>query len=655
MQNLHIMTLKAGILLFLSVANFTYAMVVMPQFFSDNMVIQRDAEIPVWGKADPHELVTVIFKNQRRIVNADENGQWSVIFRPEKFGGPYTLKISGKNEILIQNILIGDVWLCSGQSNMEWSLSQADSFENELMQPENPLIRHIKIPRSINTIPQQNVEKASWQIAHPSTIGGFSAVAYHFAKKMVTETKIPVGLINASWGGTNIETWIPRDAFEKSPDFQKMISKMPKISLDSLSKLVVKSKIDDLQKRHHLKLNTFNETIFILNEFNDKDLPEIIQPMPWEAQGFEGLDGVVWLRKTITLSAQDLQKDAQLNLSQIDDADVTYFNGVQVGNSDSYDAERQYTIPKNLLKLGKNVIAIKISDYGGGGGIWGSEDNLKLITPKSAINLKGKWKIAVQSVQEQINQNDFPSLTYSAMIAPLVPLNIKGFLWYQGESNADRAVEYNKSFPLLINSFREKFGEDLPFYFVQLASFETPGKDSNEGSPWAELREAQLRTLKTKNTGMVVTIDIGDPKDIHPGDKKSVGERLANLALKNGLISPIFHDYKKHDHVIEVSFTPNHQLTVKNNASQIKGFEILDQNGKFHPANAQIKENSVIVWSDSVKNPLGARFGWKGDASENNLFTESGLPIAPFRTDNLPLKTDKEHYRIILNDSVINN
>ncbi len=638
---------KIIILLFFFVVKLSTAAVSVPHFFSDNMVLQRDAKIPVWGFADPNEKVTVAFKNQIKTAVADASGNWNVILNEEKFGGPFEMKISGSNQIIIKNILIGDVWLCSGQSNMEWNLARVDGYQTELIEQNFPLIRHLKIERSINTLPQKNIEPTAWKIANASTIGDFSGVAYYFAKKMYGETKIPVGIINSSWGGTNVETWIPRDGFENSEDFKAMISKMPKISLDSLVKFSTASKIAALQKKHQINIKDFNETSYLKSDFDDTKLPEIYQPKRWEDQGFDGLDGIVWLRKKVTLTPEDLSGNAQLFLSQIDDEDITYFNGNQIGTNNSYDAERVYTVPQNLLKAGENLIVVKIIDNGSGGGIWGEPEKLKLVTPKSSIPLTGNWKITVEKIFNRINENEFPSLAYNAMIAPLVPLKVKGFLWYQGESNEDRAVEYNKSFPLLINSWREKFGKHLPFYYVQLATFETPG-NSNEGSAWAELREAQTNTLKLQNTGMVVTTDIGNPKDIHPGNKKSVGERLANLALNNGQVSPVFNDFKIQKNKISVGFKPSVNLKTSDNSAEVKGFEIAGNDRIFYPATAKIFKNRVEVYSDKVKNPVAVRFGWKGNASENNLFTENNLPVSPFRTDDFPLTTKEAKYKVNL-------
>ena len=351
---------KIIILLFFFVVKLSTAAVSVPHFFSDNMVLQRDAKIPVWGFADPNEKITVAFKNQIKTAVADASGNWKVILNEEKFGGPFEMKISGSNQIIIKNILIGDVWLCSGQSNMEWNLARVDGYQTELIEQNFPLIRHLKIERSINTLPQKNIEPTAWKIANASTIGDFSGVAYFFAKKMYQETKIPIGLINSSWGGANIETWIPRDGFENSEDFKAMISKMPKISLDSLVKFSAASKIAALQKKHQINIDDFSETSYLKSDFDDTKLPEIYQPKRWEDQGFEGLDGIVWLRKKLTLTQEDLSGNAQLFLSQIDDEDITYFNGKQIGTNNSYDAERVYTVPQNLLKAGENIIVVKI-------------------------------------------------------------------------------------------------------------------------------------------------------------------------------------------------------------------------------------------------------------------------------------------------------
>ena len=290
------------------------------------------------------------------------------------------------------------------------------------------------------------------------------------------------------------------------------------------------------------------------------------------------------------------------------------------------------------------MIVIKITDNGGGGGLWSKDEAVFLQTSAQKISLAGAWKVSFEKIFSQISQNEFPSLIYNAMIAPQNQYNKAGILWYQGESNADRAVEYNKSFPLLIKSWREKMGADLPFYFVQLASFKTPGNNSNEGSFWAELREAQTNTLHLNNTGMVVTTDVGNANDIHPRNKKTVGERLADLALKNGNYSPIFKKSKTKGNQMIVTFSPSVNLMSKGSA--LKGFEIAGKDHIFYPAKATIKGNKVLVFNETISEPIAVRYGWKGDDTDINLFTENGLPVSPFRTDDFPLKTQQVKYQI---------
>ena len=300
------------------------------------------------------------------------------------------------------------------------------------------------------------------------------------------------------------------------------------------------------------------------------------------------------------------------------------------------------------MKVGKNVIVIKITDTGGGGGIWGDKKGFKIITSNRTISLAGKWGMAVEKIEKKINENEFPSLVYNAMVAPLVPYSLKGFIWYQGESNAHRAVEYQKSFPLLIESWRQKFGKKLPFYFVQLATFKTEGNNSNEGSTWAELRDAQTQTfLKIKNTGMVVTTDVGNPFDIHPKNKKTVGERLAHLHINDAKVSPVYSKYKIEGNKLIISFSPAKRLK---QTAALNGFEIAGADRIFYPANAQVINNRVVLTSDKVAKPVAARYGWKGDDSEINLFTEDGFPVSPFRTDNFKLLTEENRYRININD-----
>jgi sialate O-acetylesterase len=634
------------------------ANVTLPGIFSDNMVLQRDRLIPVWGWADANEKVEVKFNNQTKAAKADKKGKWMVRLDAETAGGPYELSVKGKNTVLIKNILVGEVWLCSGQSNMEfpvgkpkgWGLS---NYEAVTAEANYPMIRQIKVAHAISSLPETQLKSSGWEICGPSTVGDFTAVGYFFAKNIYDELKIPIGIINDCWGGTNIETWISREAFESSDEFKEMIAGMPKINLDSLSKIKVQAselRIETLQgtKLKDLKTNLFNQ-----ESFDDSKWPELNEPQLWEQQSIGELDGVVWLRKTFVLSAFDPNKEATLELSKIDDEDITYVNGVKVGSTDRYDAKRKYSISQGILKEGKNVIAVRVVDNGGGGGIYGDAADLKLSLGNTTIPLSGEWKFQVESIIKTTNENSLPSLCYNAMINPLIPFAFKGVLWYQGESNAGRSYQYRKAFPLLINDWRLKWTyPDMPFYFVQLATFNNPG-NSNEGCGWAELREAQAMTLSLPYTGMCVTTDIGNPNDIHPVNKQDVGKRLAAIALnnlygKNRICNgPSFKSMEIKGNEIILSFNNvGSGLVTTDKYGYIKGFEIAGNDQVFHYARAFIKGNTVVLSSDKVEKPVAIHFSWMADASESNLFNKESFPAEPFRTDEWKIVTKDEKYKI---------
>ena len=627
---------KIVVAVFFCLVQTVFAQISLPYIFSDNMVLQRGQKIPVWGFSSPNETIKVAFKKQLKETKANEKGEWMVYLNQEKAGGPYLLTVSGKNKITFKNVLIGDVWLASGQSNMEWNLAATEGYDNELNQTKFPLIRHIKINKKINSLPQNNVTETHWDVANKQTIGDFSAVAYHFAKKMYQEKGVPVGIINSSWGGTVIESWIPREAFEQSPYFKEMISKMPKVDIEQLEQNNIAEKTILMESLTQEKISDFSANNF-LTETSTSPKAEINVPQAWEEQGYKSLDGIIWVKKTIVLAENDVKKDATLYLGKIDDADTTFFNGKEVGGMKQWSDERIYTISKEFLKVGENTIAIKITDTGGGGGLWDNSEDIKLVTSDRTLPLKGKWKFGIEKIFSAINQNEFPSLIYNSMIYPFIKTRISGVVWYQGESNVERAEEYEKTFPLLINSWREKFGKNLPFYFVQLATFNNDG-NSNEGCPWAELRDAQTQALSLKNTGMAVTTDVGNPTDIHPRNKKPVGERLANLALKNGIYSPVLKSYTVKGDKIEVTLTGKSMLIAKDQQS-LRGFEIAGKDQVFYPATASIVNNKLVVTSDKVSQPVAVRYGWKADNSDLNLFTKELLPVSPFRTDNFKLKT----------------
>ncbi|MGB5027414.1 MAG: sialate O-acetylesterase [Chitinophagaceae bacterium] len=618
------------------------------------MVLQRNGLIPVWGWADANEKIEVRFNNQVKSVKAGKNGKWLIRLDAENAGGPYDMTIKGKNTVQIRNILVGEVWLCSGQSNMEWTVGQSMNAKQEIAAANNLFIRHIKIQRDISSLPQNDINAGDWQICDSTTVANFTGVGYFFAKNLYNELKIPVGLINSSWGGTNIETWISREAFENSDEFKEMIAGMPKIDLDSLSKLKVKGSVMRIEALQGTKMEGMNTSQFRELSFDDSKWPVLNQPQLWEEQSIGELDGIVWLRKTIVLASLDLTKEATLVLSKIDDNDITYVNGIKVGSTNQWDANRRYTIPPGVLKEGKNVIAVRVDDTGGGGGIYGDAADVKLILYNASLPLSGEWKFQVESVIKTTNQNSLPSLCYNAMISPLIPFAFQGVLWYQGESNAGRSYQYRKAFPLLINDWRQKWNNSsMPFYFVQLATFNNPG-NSNEGCGWAELREAQTMTLSLPNTGMCVTTDlVTNPKDIHPTNKQDVGNRLASLALNNlyskNMIcnGPIYKSMEiKNDQVILSFDNIGTGLYTPDKYGYIRGFEMAGKDQVFHYAKAFIKGNTVVLFNEKVENPVAVHFGWIGDASDCNLFNKEGYPAVPFRTDEWKTVTKDEKYKI---------
>jgi len=645
---------KSIVFILLIFSMVTTANVKMPLLFSDGMVVQRNKEIPIWGFADANEKVEVHFNKQIVKTQADKNGKWMLKLNPEKAGGPFELIIIGKNKITIKNVLVGEIWICSGQSNMEFQVSKTINAAKEIEDSNYSMIRHFGVAQDLSGKPKDDLKSGKWEVSSQETVGNFTAVGYYFAKKLYAELKIPIGIINTSWGGTNVETWTSREAFQKSEDFKNMIADVPVMNIDSISKLYAKQMKERVEKIQGTPVSTENENSFKEFSFDDADWGEISVPSLWENQALGDLDGVVWMRKTITLSAQDIKNKPIVSLAKIDDEDITYVNGIEIGKNTQYDLKRVYEIPANVLKEGKNTIAVRIVDNSGGGGIYGETADLKLTLGTKNIPLEGKWKYKVIAVKTSLSPNSYPSLLYNAMVNPLVPFAIQGVLWYQGEANVWRAQEYKKAFPLLIQDWRTKFKQgDFPFYFVQLSTFNEFNGNSKVGSKWAELREAQSETLKVKNTGMAVTTDIGNAKDIHPTNKQDVGLRLAAIALNNVYgkkqvySGPTYRSQEIKGNKITLTFDNiGSGLTSSDNTENLKGFEIAGSDQVFHSAKAIIKDNKIIVSSDQVQNPVAVHYGWADDDTEINLFNKEKFPASPFRTDNWDLITQHEKYKV---------
>ena len=626
----------------------------MPLLFSDGMVLQRNKVIPVWGWADANEKVEVHFNKQTKTIIADQNGKWMVKLDSEKAGGPFELIISGKNKIVIKDVWVGEVWICSGQSNMEFQMYKTKNSKDEIEDSNYPMIRHFGVAQDLSGSLKEDLKAGKWAVCHKETISDFTAVGFFFAKKLYAELKIPIGIINTSWGGTCVETWTSRQAFEKNDEFKAMIADVPQVDMDAVFEIYKKSVLDNIKKVQGFDVIMANENQFKDLNFKDANWPEIKVPSLWENQQIGNIDGIVWMRKTIVLSAEQAKKEAVLHLSKVDDEDVTYVNGVQVGTNNIWEAQRVYTIPAGVLKEGTNVIAVRISDYSGGGGIYGDPADLRIDFKDSNIMLEGLWKFNVVQVKIAISPNSYPSLLYNAMVNPLIPYAFQGVLWYQGEANVWRAKQYKKAFPLMITDWRTKWNQgDFPFYFVQLSTFNEFNGNSKVGSRWAELREAQTETLQLPNTGMVVTTDIGNAKDIHPTNKQDVGARLAAIALNNlygkkqVCSGPMYKSMEIKENQIILAFDKaGSGLSSSDNSEYVKGFEIAGADKVFYAAKAIIKNNIVIVSCEKVPNPVAVHYGWADDDTEINLFNKEKFPASPFRTDDWEMITANEIYKV---------
>ncbi len=645
-----------SVILLLLCSCFSFATVVLPKIFGDNMVLQRNKPINVWGWAKPGEKIVVKFNKQIKYTTTNKNGKWLVALAAEKAGGPFILDVKGINNLKITNILVGEVWLCSGQSNMEMPLAgwgKINNFEQEISTANYPLIREFKVPNTLSGTLKEDVTGGNWKICSPATAGEFSATAYFFARQLYNELKVPIGIINSSWGGTQSEAWTSVNGFEATPEFKPVAAQIKSGSMEISLKKRYESFIKNIDKAEGVTTKAANTENWKNENFDDSKWSLMKLPGIWEDQGFQILDGVVWFRKTINISASDAGKVATLELAQIDDTDETYLNGVKIGETGKWDILRNYNIPAGLLKAGKNLIAIRVTDTKGAGGVYGNPATMKITIDNKIQSLAGQWRFRIESVlnpNQSLGPNDYPSLLFNAMINPLLNFTIKGAIWYQGEANSGRSFQYRTAFPMMINDWRQQFKQgNFPFYFVQLATFGSAESNSNNGSQWAELREAQDMTLKLPNTGMAVATDIGDPKDIHPKNKQDVGKRLAAIAMhkvylkKGEFTGPRYQSMLKIGSKVSLTFSNIGSGLMATNKS-INGFEIAGADKKFYIAKASIIGNKIIVQADAVLQPVAVRYNWADDASAGNLFNKELYPAAPFRTDSWEGITVKNKY-----------
>ena len=639
---------KTILFLIFIIATSTFCQVKLPKLISDGMVLQRDINVRIWGWASDGEKITIHFVDSTYQTNTNQNGEWEVELSKLKAGGPYVMKIDASNSITINDIMIGDVWVCSGQSNMEHSLGSFDwVYKKEITNSTNKYIREFHVPQKYDfNVTQKDLQSGSWKIANPENVVNFSAVAYFFGKAMYEKYKVPVGLINSSLGGSPVESWISEDALKTFPAYYN------EARLFRDSSLIEKIETSD-SKRINAWYNLsskIDEGYKNQNSWRDPSLDDsnwLTMKIPgyWADTKVGFLNGVVWFRKKVNIPASMVGKNAKIILGRIVDADSVFINGKFVGNTTYLYPRRRYDIPAGVLREGENTIVIRVVNSSDRGGFV-FDKPYQIQTENDTIDLKGEWKFKVGDIMPSLASQTFirwmPMGLYNAMIAPLLNYKIKGAIWYQGESNAGRPGDYFDLFSALINDWRNKWNEgNFPFLFVQLPNFMEAKSEPTE-SDWALLREAQLKTLSLPNTGMAVTIDVGEWNDIHPVDKKDVGDRLAlaaeKIAYGDDVVysGPIYKSMKVEGNKIVLSFTHIGTGLVAKGGGDLKYFAIAGKDKHFVWAKAKIKGDKVIVWSDNVSNPIAVRYAWADDPEGANLYNREGLPASSFRTDDFP-------------------
>ena len=625
---------------------YTLADVRLPNVFGSHMVLQRRKPVPVWGWADAGEKVTVTLANQTKTAKTGKDGQWRISLDPMEAGGPFQLVVKGKrNAVTFDDVLAGEVWICSGQSNMEWPLQSATNGKQESKTANYPQIRQLAVSKAMSLTPVSDI-MGEWTVCSPATAPDYTAVGYFFAKQLQRELDVPIGLINTSWGGTHSETWTSRDALNRDEELQTVAGKLPGKYAEVVQS--GKERIRILLQTQQGGLPTPAETRAWANaDLNTSQWKAMNVPGDWEWGGLPTLDGVVWFRREVTVPQTGPLMSMTLHIGSVDDEDSTYVNGRLVGSTKGL-RPRAYVVPNGLLKPGRNVIAVCITDKGGRGGMMGQPEQLRLSGDNVDLPLAGSWQYRVADINTSSynpGPNTYATQLFNAMLNPLVPYAVAGAIWYQGESNANRAYQYRRTFPLMIQDWRQHWGEDFPFLFVQLASYNAANGDSRRGSSWAELREAQTMTLQLPKTGMAVTSDIGEATDIHPKNKQDVGNRLAAEAMrvayqKSGVgigefsRGPVLEKMTPDKNRVVLLFqNADDGFMVKDRYGYLKGFEVAGADEKFHYAKAEIQGNAVVVQCDSVAMPVAVRYGWADNNGEVNLYNKQGFPAGPFRTD----------------------
>lgn len=596
----------------------------LPALIGDCMVLQRDVELTMWGWADPGTWVTVRFNGSYHEGMTGDDGRWEIMLPPQPAGGPYLMEI---NEIVIRDVLVGDVWLCSGQSNQETPIHRLTEMFPEINVSNNHMIRHYKVPTqdSKDGVCESIAGKASWHSAVASEVMNWTALAYFYAQEAYSRTGVPQGMLVSSLGGSAIESWVPQENLKEFPELI-----LDKEALDAF--------LDSGKDKGDGKWS--------LPDLDDSGWDTMNMPGTWRENGLN-VSGTVWMRKTFNVPDEMAGRHAKLSMGTLVHNDQVYVNGVFVGSTGYEYPPRRYHIPAGVLRKGENVIAVRLNAPGGNGEFV-KDKPYKIIGDALEIDLTGEWRYKVGTDMSEVrkyeerlrNRQNVGSGLYNGMIYPLKDYRFKGVIWYQGESNAGRASEYGKLVSGLISGWRALFGDpDMPFLLVQLPNFmEKRPLPSDSG--WARIREAQLHAFQSiPNTSLAVTYDAGEWNDIHPLDKKTVAWRLflgaRKLVYGEKVTSsgPVYKDMKVDGNKIIISFTETGRgLMAK--GGRLTHFAIAGSDRNFVWADAEIKGNTVVVSSNEVPEPVAVRYAWSDNPEDANLCNKDGLLASPFRTDN---------------------
>ncbi len=627
--------------------NTAFAQLSTSKLFGDHVVLQRDKEVPVWGKSVKKAKVTIVCNGQEISAKADEEGNWRAVFKPMTAGGPFIMNIfSGKESLTYKDVMIGEVWLCSGQSNMEFQLKNAYGYKAEQKSAAQVSVRQFLVEKKVSLMPERDIA-GQWTVAAPGTVGDFTAVGYFYAKELSKKLNVTLGLINSSWGGTEAEDWISHEALLALPDLNAAVKRLPQNAQE------LTARTDKLMRAfayHNMPVVNYTvdslavKPAYFFSTWQPGYAPGSLE---WLGKLYS-YRGQAFMQRTVSLDSVYSTAASVFSLGQSDADMLVYINGKLI-NKGNLPANSQLSLPVGTWHAGMNSLLIDLLSAQKqpswfGLGLNGQGNDLNIRFNDTTVNLAdANWRVMPDLSKPyhfDFLPNNTASSLYNGMINPLIPYAIAGVLWYQGESNTERAFQYRTVFPALINSWRSSWKQTLPFLFVQISSFGV-NQNSNLGSSWAELREAQDMALQLPNTGMAVTTDISEAFNLHPRDKADVGYRLASIAFNmvyhvpGYFESPRFNNTDFTNGYALISFkNAEGGLMVKDIYGYLKGFELAGADHKFYYAQAVIMDNNKIkVFSPMVSQPVSVRYGWTNAPIDDNVFSKQGMPVAPFRSD----------------------